>query len=191
MGVKLRYSDSMSEEIEIAGIKVPKAGWAATPASIRAVVVVLSERLQQQDERIRQLEERLNKNSKNSSNSPSSDGFAPSSNHQEKVKKRKSQGNSKFSPRQVRKLKPSEAYDQVQEVVPSVCSGCGASLSGHDPHPHRHQKLELPPIEPQVIEYRLHQLSCVDFTNLFPQIKRVKFHGHISPGKFSAGMTIS
>ncbi len=60
MGDKLRYSDGMSEEIDIAGIKVPKADWAATPASIQALVVVLSERLQQQDERIRQLEERLN-----------------------------------------------------------------------------------------------------------------------------------
>ncbi|MEM8612714.1 MAG: hypothetical protein AAGF93_11910 [Cyanobacteria bacterium P01_H01_bin.105] len=29
-----------------------------------------------------------------------------------------------------------------------------------DPYPHRHQEIELPPIEPMVIEYRLHQLSC-------------------------------
>jgi hypothetical protein len=34
----------MSEEIEIAGIKVPQVDWAATPASIQALVVVLSER---------------------------------------------------------------------------------------------------------------------------------------------------
>jgi hypothetical protein len=54
----------MSEEIEIAGIKVPQVDWAATPASIQALVVVLSERLQQQDDRIRHLEERLNQNSK-------------------------------------------------------------------------------------------------------------------------------
>jgi transposase len=40
----------MNEEIEIAGIKVPQVDWAATPASIQALVVVLSERLQQQDE---------------------------------------------------------------------------------------------------------------------------------------------
>jgi transposase len=54
----------MSEEIEIAGIKVLQVDWAATPASIQALVVVLSERLQQQDDRIRHLEERLNQNSK-------------------------------------------------------------------------------------------------------------------------------
>jgi transposase len=41
-----------------------------------------------------------------------------------------------------------------------VCADCGAPLIGHDEHPHRHQEIELPPIEPQVIEYRLHQLCC-------------------------------
>lgn len=150
----------MSEEIDIAGIKVAKADWAATPASIQALVVVLSERLQQQDERIRQLEERLNQNSKNSSKPPSSDGFGKPKGHQKPVKHRKAQENSKPTSRQARKLKPSEACDQVQDVRPSVCAACGAPLSGHDPHPHRHQEIELPPIEPQVIEYRLHQLSC-------------------------------
>jgi transposase len=150
----------MSEEIEIAGIKVPQVDWAATPASIQALVVVLSERLQQQDDRIRHLEERLNQNSKNSSKPPSSDGFGKPKGHQKQVKSRKSQEKSKPTSRQVRKLKPSEACDQIQEVLPSVCADCGAPLIGHDEHPHRHQEIELPPIEPQVIEYRLHQLCC-------------------------------
>ncbi len=149
----------MSEEIEIAGIQVPKADWAATPASIQALVLVLSERLQQQDERIRQLEERLNQNSKNSSKPPSSDGLGQSL-KPKKSPKRPPRGPSKPSPRQVRKLLPSEACDQVQEVLPSVCADCGAPLTGDDPHPHRHQERELPPIEPLVVEYRLHQLAC-------------------------------
>jgi hypothetical protein len=59
---------SMGEEIEIAGIRVPKADWDATPASIKAVVVVLSERLSA-------IEEQLKQNSQNSSHPPSSDGF--------------------------------------------------------------------------------------------------------------------
>ncbi|NER01047.1 MAG: IS66 family transposase, partial [Cyanothece sp. SIO2G6] len=66
----------------------------------------------------------------------------------------------KSPPRQLRKLKPSEACDQVEELRPSVCSACGSPLSGSDARPHRHQAIELPPIEPVVIEYRLHQLSC-------------------------------
>ena len=71
----------MSEAIEIAGIKVPKADWEATPPSIQALVRVLEERLAQQNkrlaeqseqlaglnERLSDLEERLNQTSKNSS----------------------------------------------------------------------------------------------------------------------------
>jgi hypothetical protein len=157
----------MSEAIEIAGIKVPKSDWEATPPSIRTLVLILSQRLQEQDERIRQqdarireLEERLNQSSKNSSKPPSSDGLGQSASNQKKARKRQSQGSKPSSPRQARKLKPSAACDQVQEVLPSVCAECGAPLSGNDPHPHRHQEIELPPIEPLVIEYRLHQLSC-------------------------------
>ena len=157
----------MSEEIEIAGIKIPKADWEATSPSIRTLVLVMSERLKEQDRRIkqqdeciRQLEERLNQTSKNSSKPPSSDGFGQSKSSDKKVKHRTRQRGQQPSPRQVRKLKPSEWCDQIRDVLPSVCSDCGASLSGDDPRPHRHQELELPPIEAMVIEYRLHQLSC-------------------------------
>jgi transposase len=106
------------------------------------------------------LEERLNQNSKNTSKPPSSDGFGQPAEKKKVVKQRKSQGKPKPSPRQVSKLKPSEACDDVQEVLPATCAECGASLTGHDKHPHRHQEIEMPPIEPMVIEYRLHQLSC-------------------------------
>lgn len=157
----------MREEIEIAGIKVPKADWEATPPSIRTLVLLMSQRLEEQaqrikeqDERIRQLEERLNQSSKNSSKPPSSDGFGESQVSQRKRKKSKSPRSEPPQPRQMRTLQPSAACDQVRDMLPSVCSGCGASLSGYDPHPHRHQETELPPIEPMVIEYRLHQLSC-------------------------------
>jgi transposase len=143
----------MNEEIEIAGIKVPRADWDTTPASIQGLVLVLSERLTQ-------LEEKLNKNSQNSSKPPSTDGFGQSVSGKKNRKKPKKRHPSDHSPRQARKLKPSEECDQVHEVIPPVCQGCGASLSGHDSHPHRHQEIELPPIEPMVIEYRLHQLSC-------------------------------
>jgi transposase len=35
----------MSDIITIAGIEIPKTDWEATPASVQAVVMVLSERL--------------------------------------------------------------------------------------------------------------------------------------------------
>ncbi len=142
----------MSEEIEIAGIKIPKADWDATPPSVQALVLVLSERLSQ-------LEEKLNQNSQNSSKPPSSDGFGKPTKGKSQPKQRKRVTPSK-QPRQPRKLLPFECCDEVHEVVPEVCCGCGAQLSGRDRHPHRHQVVELPPIVPRVTEYRLHQLSC-------------------------------
>lgn len=146
----------MSEEIEIAGIKVPKADWDATSASIQALVIVLSERLSQ-------LEEKLNKTSRNSSKPPSTDGFGKPAKGKGKAKKqtRKApQTDSSKSPRQARKLYPVETCKEVHEVIPEVCSGCGGLLSGYDSQAHRHQVIELPPITPTVWEYRLHQLTC-------------------------------
>jgi L-2-hydroxyglutarate oxidase LhgO len=58
----------MSDEIEIAGIRVPRADWDATPASIQMVVQMLSERLLA-------LKEKVNQSSQNSSRPPSTDGF--------------------------------------------------------------------------------------------------------------------
>ena len=146
----------MSEEIEIAGIKVPKADWDATPTSIQALVIVLSERLSQ-------LEEKLNQTSQNSSKPPSTDGFGKSVKGKGKAKKQPRKGtrkDSSQSPRQARKLYPIEACKEVHEVIPDVCSGCGESLKGSDSQAHRHQVIELPPITPTVMEYRLHQLTC-------------------------------
>ena len=148
----------MSEEIEIeiAGIKVPKADWDATPASIQALVIVLSERLSQ-------LEEKLDQNSRNSSKPPSTDGFGKPAKGKGKVKKQTHKGpqtNSSNSPRQVRKRYPIEACQEVHDVIPEVCRGCGESLSGCDRQAYRHQVIELPPITPTVFEYRLHQITC-------------------------------
>ena len=141
-----------SEEIDITGIKIPKADWDATPASIQALVRVLSERLWQ-------LEEKVNQNSQNSSKPPSRDEFdKPAQRKSQHQPPRRSKPSKR--PRQVRKLYPIESCAHVHEVIPEICSGCGAQLRGNDPHPHRHQVIELPPIVPQVYEYRLHQLAC-------------------------------
>lgn len=158
---------SMSEDIEIAGIKVPKVDWEATPPSVQGLVTVLVERLTQQSEqlshlheRLSHLEERLNRNSQNSSKPPSADGFGTTAKGPPKGPPKRQRRPSAKPPRQARKLKPSEACEQVVEVKPAVCQGCGAPLQGDDDQPHRHQVMELPPIEPWVIEYRLHQLGC-------------------------------
>ncbi len=63
-------------------------------------------------------------------------------------------------PRAARELYPIEACEAVHEQLPSNCQKCGKRLQSLDPSPYRHQVIELPPIQPRVIEYRLHQLSC-------------------------------
>ena len=143
----------MSDEIEIAGIRVPKADWDATPASIQMLVRVLSERLLA-------LEETVNQSSQNSSKPPSTDGFGKGVKAKGKGQKAPREQSGKTAPREARKLYPAEDCRFVHEVIPPACATCGGSLSGQDSHPHRHQVIELPPVKPEVVEYRLHGLRC-------------------------------
>jgi transposase len=140
----------MSEEIEIAGIKISQREWEKTPKSVQALVTVLSERLTH-------LEERLKQNSQNSSQPPSKDGFG------KKVKvskphRKKPNRLQKVAPQ--RGLYPVEQCQSVYSQVPEHCHQCQEALSGKDPHPYRHQVIEIPPITPTVVEYQLHQLAC-------------------------------
>lgn len=143
----------MSDEIEIAGIRVPRAAWEKTPASIQRLVEVLSEQLLA-------LEEKVNRSSQNSSKPPSTDGFGKRANDKGKGKKPARAPSGKPAPREARKLYPAEDCRVVHEVIPPACDACGASLSGEDSHPHRHQVIELLPVKPDVVEYRLHGLKC-------------------------------
>ena len=113
----------MSDEIEIAGIKVPRADWEVTPASIQMLVQVLSERLLA-------LEEKVNRDSQNSSKPPSTDGFGKRANDKSKGKKPERAPSRKAAPREVRKLYPADDCRAVHEVIPSACATCGGSLSG-------------------------------------------------------------
>lgn len=76
-------------EIEIGGIRLPRADWEATPASVQGVVAALLTTITQQQEqlgqlseqcvamseRISHLEEQVRQTSQNSSRPPSSEGF--------------------------------------------------------------------------------------------------------------------
>lgn len=93
----------MSSKIEIAGIEISELDWNATPESIKAVVIVLSERLAY-------IEEQLQQNSQNSSRPPSSDGFVkPEKAKLEKQKKPQKKQSKSNSARKTRKLYPLEA----------------------------------------------------------------------------------
>ena len=140
----------MESEVEIAGIKVPKSDWDITPESIKALVIVRRERLEQ-------IEEQLKKNSRNSSKPPSSDGWEKVT---KKPKQKKQKQADKKSSRKARKLYPTEACQEVYSHIPKTCKHCGEELSGKDVEPHRHQIIEIPKVEAYVIEHQQHQLEC-------------------------------
>ena len=142
--------------MDIAGIEVPQSDWETTPESVKAVVTVLSERLAY-------IEEHLKQNSQNSSRPPSSDSVGTSAQSTRKTKpehKRQQKSRRCDSSSKTPKLSPTESCSEVHVHVPQTCGHCGEALSGKDEQPHRHQVIEIPPLEAYVIEHQLHQLEC-------------------------------
>jgi transposase len=88
----------MSSEIEIAGMKISGVDWDATPESVKAVVVTLSERLAY-------IEEQLKQSSQNSSRPPSRDDFGKP--EKSKVKKQK-KPRERDSSGKIKKLYPTD-----------------------------------------------------------------------------------
>jgi transposase len=124
--------------------------------------------LGQQQEHIRQLQQqladtkaKLNTNSSNSSLPPSSDRF-----HSKRrppptpSQPRRQRGGQVGHPRHQRLLVPDEKVQQIFPCIPSACRRCGRPLRGQDPQPLRHQVAELPVVQPDVVEYQLHRLTC-------------------------------
>jgi transposase len=135
---------------------IPGPIWDTLSDEARAGIGAVIEGL---EVRIAELEARLNQNSSNSSKPPSSDPIG--------VKRkpptppsRKRRGGQKGHPRWMRALVRPERVASVTDCTPTRCRRCGHSLAGEDAEPRRHQVAELPPIEPEVHEYRLHRLCC-------------------------------
>lgn len=60
-----------------------------------------------------------------------------------------------------RDLIPPEKVTRVVECFPEACRGCGATLpETPDPAPQVHQVVDIPPIEPDVTEFRRHHVTC-------------------------------
>jgi len=137
--------------------------WTQIPPAAQAAVLALiqryEQRLQALQQQVAQLTECLNQNSTNSSRPPSSDP--------PHVKRRppkpsagRQRGGQPGHARQQRPLVPPEQIKQTIPVKPSACRKCGQDLHGDDPQPRRHQVAEIPPVQAEVTEYRLHRLTC-------------------------------
>ncbi len=149
---------------------LPDALWRTASPELQAAILLLVQHYEQriagleqqvQDltQQVQELKSRVDQNSTNSSKPPSTDPIG--------VKRRpptppskKRRGGQKGHPRRMRALVPPERVASVTECKPTACRRCGHALSGEDSEPLRHQVAELPPIEPEVHEYRLHRLLC-------------------------------
>jgi transposase len=147
-----------SESIEIAGRKVTKADWDATPESVKLVIEDFHGMIGVLTQRVSNLEEKLNKNSKNSSIPPSKNGFGGKKVERKEVKRATKQRIKQETSE--RKLYPVEECQEIHEEKPQACTICGEKLQGEDPEPYRHQIIEMPIVRPDVVEYRLHELDC-------------------------------
>jgi transposase len=122
-------------------------------------IAELKQQVQDLNQQVNELRARLDQNSTNSSKPPSTDPIGVKRKPPVPPSKRR-RGGQKGHPRRTRVLVPPERVASVTECKPAECRRCGHSLSGEDAEPRRHQVAELPPIEPEVHEYRLHRLLC-------------------------------
>ena len=135
------------------------AEWEVTPVAVQQLVVSLLHTVEQLQQQMAELEENVNRTSQNSSQPPSSDPPYKKSPPKKKNSGRK-RGGQKGHVGKGRMLKPVEEVNQVVISKPTACDHCGGVLLGEDQHPQRHQVDELPEIQPEIIEYQLHSLTC-------------------------------
>ena len=142
---------------------IPHHIWSCLPDEARAVIGALIDGLGRQiaelKEQVQDLKARLGQNSINSSKPPSTDPIGVRRKPPEPPSKKR-RGGQKGHARRLRALVPPERVASVADCKPAECRRCGHPLSGEDAEPRRHQVAELPPIEPEVHEYRLHRLCC-------------------------------
>ena len=156
----------MDERQLLETARIDTDDWEKTPVSVRQLVVQLGLKIEQLEQHLKELqdskeglEEKLKRNSENSHSRTASD--APS--RQKKKKKKptgKKRGGQAGHPGHSRPLYPVEECNRVTDHYPKTCAGCGEALKGFDPKPYRHQVIEIPPIQLDIEEHRLHQLTC-------------------------------
>jgi transposase len=144
---------------------IPAELWDQVPPAAQAAILALVQQYQQRSQALQkqvdQLTERLNQDSTNSSRPPSSDPPHVKRRPPKPPSGRK-RGGQPGHARQQRPLVPPEQVQQTIRLKPPTCRKCGQALHGEDPQPRRHQVAEIPPIQPEVTEYRLHRLTCPD-----------------------------
>lgn len=120
------------------------------PAEVVALLTTQARRIAELEALVAELQRRLGQNSSNSSKPPSSDGPhvkpAPP-----KIPSGKRRGG---QPGHTRHERTRHEPTRVLDVKPCSCGRCGPALAGDDPDPAWRQVVELPPVRPDLTEYR-------------------------------------
>lgn len=140
--------------------------WAQVPASVLELIHELVRRMDKIEQEMAALrtenevlKEQLARTSANSSQPPSKNpqGFKP--NRKEPTGKKR--GGQVGHLGHERKLYPLEMCQEIIDYYPEQCGQCGAKVSdSRDGKVYRHQVIEVPPVQPVVIEHRFHQMTC-------------------------------
>jgi transposase len=130
----------------------------ATVPECHAVIEALALEVGHLREQMAWLQERLKVDSRNSSKSPSSDGPGSGNRAQRRASQRK-RGAQKGHPGTFRELVPEAEVTAIQDCTPTAVCECGGAVNGQG-KPLRHQVFDIPPVQPEVQEYRLYSGVC-------------------------------
>jgi transposase len=139
--------------------------WAKVPVSVLKLIEELVRRMDKIEQEMAELrtenellKEQLARTSANSSQPPSKNpqGFKP--NRKEPTGKKR--GGQIGHIGHERKMYPLEMCLEVIDHYPQQCSKCGIEVSVSSGKIYRHQIVEVPPVQPIVIEHRFHQMTC-------------------------------
>jgi transposase len=133
--------------------------WDLTPPRVKDFVVQQQQRIEELEKQLQEIAEKVNTNSQNSGIPPSTEIVKPEKKKPKKRKKR-NRGGQKGHQGYKRELYPEKECNKIENHLPEICNCCGEKLSGEDTNPYRHQIVEIPPIELEITEHRLHQLEC-------------------------------
>ena len=151
---------------------VPDTDWQRTPVSVQQQVILLWEtvqllttRLAQQQQRVVELEQRRDGDG-GGGGSPATGTEKGDASRTKPPKRSRRRSSGKKAGGQPgheghgRSLLAVEKVDEVVAIRPSSCGHCDHALVGSDPHPQRHQVVDIPPVQARVTEYQLHTLRC-------------------------------
>lgn len=137
-----------------------QALWEQTPAAVQDYLEALEARVAALEATVQQLRAQLQQDSRTSSRPPSSDPPQALAKRPRREPTGRRPGGQPGHEGHTRGLVPVEEVDVVVPVKPERCRRCQHVLQGEDAQPQRHQVTEIPPVQPVVTEYQLHQLVC-------------------------------